>query len=104
MVFIYPALAWAFALVSLPVLIHLINMLRHRRVKWAAMDFLLQSHRRMKHWVMLRQLLLLLTRMAAIALIVAMLAGLITNQTWSNMLSDRVTHHLILLDDSFSMG
>lgn len=104
MVFIYPALAGAFALVSLPVLIHLINMLRHRRVKWAAMDFLLQSHRRMKHWVMLRQLLLLLTRMAAIALIVAMLAGLITTQSWSNMFSDRVTHHVILLDDSFSMG
>lgn len=103
MLFVYPALAWAFALISLPVLIHLINMMRHRRVKWAAMDFLLQSHRRMKHWVMLRQLLLLLTRMAAIALIVAMLAGLITTQSWSNMLGDRVVHHLILLDDTFSM-
>jgi len=103
MLFVYPALAWAFALVSLPLLIHLINMMRHRRVKWAAMDFLLQSHKRMKHWVMLRQLLLLLTRMAAIALIVAMLAGLITTQSWSNMIGDRVTHHLILLDDTFSM-
>lgn len=103
MLLLYPALAWAFALISLPVLIHLINMMRHRRVKWAAMDFLLQSHRRMKHWVMLRQLLLLLTRMAAIALIVAMLAGLITTQTWSTMLADRVTHHMILLDDTFSM-
>lgn len=104
MFFVYSALAWGFALVSLPVLIHLINMMRHRRVQWAAMDFLLQSHRRMKHWVMIRQLLLLLTRMAAIALIVALLAGLITTQTWSNMLADRVTHHLILLDDTFSMG
>lgn len=103
MLFVYPALAWGFALIALPVLIHLINMMRHRRVKWAAMDFLLQSHRRMKHWVMLRQLLLLLTRMAAIALLVAMLAGLITTQTWSGMLGDRVTHHLILLDDTFSM-
>lgn len=103
MLFVYPALAWGFALVSLPLLIHLINMMRHRRVKWAAMDFLLQSHRRMKHWVMLRQLLLLLTRMAAIALLVAMLAGLITTQSWSGMLGDRVTHHLILLDDTFSM-
>ncbi|RCS55945.1 hypothetical protein DTL42_00715 [Bremerella cremea] len=104
MLFVYSALAWGFALISLPVLIHLINMMRHRRVQWAAMDFLMQSHRRMKHWVMIRQLLLLLTRMAAIALIVAMLAGLITTQTWSNMLADRVTHHLILLDDTFSMG
>lgn len=103
MLFVYSALAWGFALISLPVLIHLINMMRHRRVKWAAMDFLMQSHRRMKHWVMIRQLLLLLTRMAAIALIVAMLAGLITTQNWSNMLADRVTHHLILLDDTFSM-
>lgn len=103
MLFVYPALAWAFALVSLPLLIHLINMMRHRRVKWAAMDFLLQSHRRMKHWVLLRQLLLLLTRMAAIALIVAMLAGLITSQSWSSVFGDRLTHHLILVDDSASM-
>ena len=32
---------WGLPLVGVPVLIHLINMMRHRRVQWAAMEFLL---------------------------------------------------------------
>ncbi|MGH7137009.1 MAG: BatA domain-containing protein, partial [Pirellulales bacterium] len=39
--FINPSLLWGLALVAVPVLIHLINLLRHRRVPWAAMEFLL---------------------------------------------------------------
>ena len=40
-------------------LIHLINMLRHRRVEWAAMEFLLLSQRKHRTWIILKQLLLL---------------------------------------------
>ena len=67
MSFAFPSLLWFLPLVGVPVLIHLINMLRHRRVKWAAMEFLLQSQKRNRTWVMLKQLLLLLLRMLAVA-------------------------------------
>lgn len=103
MQFIYPALAWGFALLLIPVLVHLINMMRHRRVKWAAMDFLLQSHKKLKHWILLRQLMLLASRLAAVALLVAMLAGLITTEHWTNLFGDRIVHHYIVIDDSLSM-
>ena len=36
------------ALVSAPVIIHLINRMRFRRVKWAAMEFLLKAQKRMR--------------------------------------------------------
>ncbi len=75
MQFLYPALTVGFFLALLPLLIHLINMMRHRRVKWAAMEFLLQSYKKHRKWVWLKQLLLLLARMAAVALIVAMLSS-----------------------------
>ena len=104
MYFIHPALAWGFLLVGVPVLIHLINMMRHRRVKWAAMEFLLASYKRHRNWVWLKQLLLLLMRMAAIAAAVAMLAQLTTPDRWSTLLGGKTTHHFILLDDSYSMS
>ncbi|MEQ8791191.1 MAG: BatA domain-containing protein [Pirellulaceae bacterium] len=102
--FAFPALIVGMALVVAPLLIHLINMLRHRRVKWAAMDFLLQSHKRNRNWVWLKQLLLLLMRMAAVALLVLMLAGFGCDSKVTQFLSGQETHHIVLLDDSYSTG
>ncbi len=104
MQFLYQGLAWGFLLAFVPVLIHLINMMRHRRVKWAAMEFLLQSYKKHRKWVWLKQLLLLLARMAAIAILVAMLAQWITRGEWLDFLGGKITHHYVLIDDSGSMG
>ena len=57
--FVYPALVWGLLIAGVPVLIHLINLLRHRRVQWAAMEFLLASQKRNRTRVLLKQLLLL---------------------------------------------
>ena len=59
-----------------PVIIHLLNRQRYRVVEWAAMDFLLESQKRNKKWIVLKQLLLLLLRTLAIAAAVLMLAGI----------------------------
>ena len=47
---------------STPILIHLINRMRFRRVKWAAMEFLLKAQKRMRRQRILEQLILLLLR------------------------------------------
>jgi len=103
-VFLYPALAAGFAFVAVPLLVHLINMLRHRRRQWAAMDFLLASYRKQKNWIFLKQLLLLLSRLAIAALLVALLAGWVSGGRLLDLVGSRTTHHLIVLDDSYSMG
>ena len=52
-----------------PILIHLLNRRRFRVVEWAAMDFLRDAMQRNRRMLQLRDLLLLLLRVAAIALI-----------------------------------
>ena len=49
-------------LVSTPIIIHLINRIRFRRVKWAAMEFLLKAQKRMRRRKILEQLILLFLR------------------------------------------
>ncbi len=101
--FLNPLLLWGLALVAVPVLIHLINLLRHRRVRWAAMDFLLASQKQNQRWVRIRELLLLLARMGIIAAAVLMLAQPVLRSSWSRWLGTATTHHVVLLDDSYSM-
>lgn len=102
--FLYPALTAGFLFVAVPLLVHLINMLRHRRQRWAAMDFLLAAYRKQRNWIFLKQLLLLLTRMAIAALLVAMLAGWVSGGRLLELVGTRTTHHVFVLDDSYSMG
>jgi Mg-chelatase subunit ChlD len=86
------------------VLIHLINLLRHRRVDWAAMEFLLASQKKNRTWVILKQLLLLLLRMAAVAALVLAVAQPHLQSELGNLFGSSKTHHIVLLDDSFSMS
>lgn len=105
MQFVFQPLVYGFLLVLVPLLVHLINLVRHRRQAWAAMDFLLESYKKHRRWVLLKQWLLLLSRMAAMAILVAMLAGWISSNRWlPSWLGQQVIHHYVLLDDSYSMS
>ena len=104
MQFTFQALTGGFLIALVPLLIHLINLMRHRRVKWAAMEFLLKSYKKHRKWVWLKQLLLLLLRMAIVAVIVAMLAQWDPQNTWFTRWGGRVTHHFVVVDDSYSMA
>lgn len=88
----------------MPLLVHLINMLRHRRQRWAAMDFLLASYRKQKKWIRLRQLLLLLSRLAVAAVLIALLCGWTGGGQMLGSIGGTTTHHVVVLDDSYSMG
>ncbi len=103
--FDFPALVWwGLPLVAAPVIIHLINLLRHRPVRWAAMEFLLASQRKYRTRVLLKQILLLCLRVAAVLGVVLALA----QPRWQNALGQLLgggrTSHVVLLDDSYSMG
>ncbi|MBC21280.1 MAG: hypothetical protein CMJ74_13625 [Planctomycetaceae bacterium] len=102
----FPTLISVYLLPFLAVVaaIHLIHLLRHQRVRWAAMDFLLESKRKNQTSVRLKQLLLLMLRLFAIAAIAFLLAGPILQNTWSRWLGGSKVHHVILIDDSGSMG
>jgi len=109
----FPNLLWfnfwtitvpALLLVGVPVLIHLINMMRHRRIEWAAMEFLLVSQRKNRTWIILKQLLLLLMRMGIVAAVILMIAQPKLQNRFGRWFGGEEIHHIVLLDDSFSMA
>lgn len=91
------------ALVASPIVIHLLNRLRFRKIRFAAMEFLLQSQKRNKRRVLLEQLLLLLMRVLMVLLIAALVARLVLDPGQFALLQGEKNHHLVLLDDSISM-
>ncbi len=89
-------------LVAAPIIIHLIHRMRFKRVKWAAMEFLLKAQKRMKRKMIIEQLLLLVLRcllMLLVGLLVARYFGF--NATGKETMT---TLHYVILDDSPSMG
>ncbi|QDV72960.1 BatA domain-containing protein [Botrimarina mediterranea] len=104
MTFTYPSLAIAGALLAcLPIVIHLLNRRRRRRVEWAAMDFLLQSDRKNRTWVQLSEWLLLAARVAAIALVGVLAASPKTLDLLRGFFGADRARHVVLLDDTCSM-
>ena len=68
------------------------------------MEFLLESYRKLRRWVWLKQALLIASRMLAVAIAVAMLAQWVSGSRWLAMISQSTTHHYVILDDSASMS
>ena len=102
--FFHPTLiAGGAALLAIPVIIHLINRLRFRRVRFAAMEFLLSSQQRNKRRILLEQLLLLLLRMGIVTAMVLLIARLILDPGQLSIFRGAKAHHVVLLDDSGSM-
>lgn len=74
MSFLHPEFLFLTPLLGVPILIHLLNRLRYRRVRWAAMEFLLTSERRAVRRARLKQLLLMMIRMLLLTCALAALA------------------------------
>ena len=91
------------ALVASPIIIHLINRMRYRRVRFAAMEFLLQSQRRNRRRILIEQLLLLLLRILIVLGIVALIARLVLDPSELSLFQGVQSHHVVVLDDSGSM-
>jgi hypothetical protein len=103
--FIHPHLAiGALAAGLIPIIIHLINRRRYRRMPWAAMSFLLAASRRSIRRMRMEQWWLLLIRVAAIILLCAAVARPYTATSSLPFLGTARSHHVILLDNSLSMS
>lgn len=72
--FVHPALALGALLAAVPLIIHLLNRRRHLPLEWAAMRFVIAAYRKTRRRAQMENLLLLLLRMAAVALLAFALA------------------------------
>jgi hypothetical protein len=102
--FVHPGIAAAAAAAAaIPILIHLINRRRFRRVPWAAMAFLLAANRRSARRVRLENFLLLGLRMLIIAGAGLAVARPYFSNSALGFRSTRVDHYIVL-DPSLSMN
>src|SRR5438067_5638050 len=89
------ALTLGGALVSAPILIHLINRMRFKRMRWAAMEFLLKSQKRNRRRLIIEQLILL-----ALRCLLVLLAGfLVARFVQAGMSTGQGAVHVVVLDD-----
>lgn len=94
-------LAAAGALVSAPIIIHLINRMRFKRIRWAAMEFLLKAQKRNRRRLIIEQLILLALRCFLVAL-VGLLVMRFVGFSMGGM-GNRKELHVVLIDDTLSM-
>jgi len=104
--FLSPLLIWGTILGIIPLIIHLMNRRRFRRVEWAPMRHLRLTIRRNRRRIQIEQLLLLLVRIALPVLLFLFLARPVLNPTglekW--LVGGGRSSQIVLVDDSLSMG
>src|ERR1700722_1613071 len=101
--FLHGSYIWvAAALISAPIIIHLINRMRFKRIRWAAMEFLLKAQKRNRRRLIIEQLILLALRCLLVALV-----GLLVMRFVGFSFADigsKPAMHIVLLDDTLSMN
>ena len=103
MSFLHPEFLWLAPLVAVPILIHLLNRVRYRRMRWAAMEFLLATEQRAVRRARLRQILLMILRTAVLLFALGALAQPILSGTLASLLGS-ASQVAVALDASASMS
>jgi hypothetical protein len=105
--FVSPALFYGgAAAVAAPILIHLLARRRFKRIRWAAMDFLIDAERRNRRRLRMEEWILLALRCLAVLLIALMIGRPFFKPAGSAAVwgGSQRTERVFVLDDSLSMA
>ncbi len=103
MQFVYPSFLFALSAVAIPIIIHLFHFRRYKKIIFSDIRFLKQVQEETKSRQKLKELLILLSRILAIAFLVfAFAQPFIPFKETSNLASQKAVS--IFIDNSFSMG
>ena len=101
--FLYPLFLFGLAAASLPILIHLLNRRRLKRIKFPAVRFILLSQKRISRSYRLRHWLLLALRTLAVVFLAFLLANPIFQTGAGLFAGGGPVTLVVLLDNSLSM-
>ena len=104
MTLLQPGLLWALPVALLPLVIHLLNRLRYRSVRWAAMMFLVAATRSSTRRARLRHYLILLCRILLLAAFLFALCRPMVGGWLGSALAGPPDTIILLLDRSSSMA
>ena len=102
--FTHPLYLAGGGLIAAPIIIHLLNKMRFRSVRFAPMEFLFEAEQKNKKRVLLEQLLLLLLRILLVLLVVLLIARPYVGSSLGILLGGKRTHDVVILDDTCSMS
>ncbi len=103
MSFVHPLLLWGLMAVSIPVIIHLFNFRRFRKIYFTNVNFIRDLKQQTQKQSRLRHLLVLLLRMLAIACLVIAFAQPYIKKKESPVIQESANAVSIYIDNSFSM-
>ena len=95
---------FAWPLIALPVIIHLINQRRHRTVKWGAMMFLLTAKKTSRGMAIIRHWLIMAARMLAIAGLLFAISRPLATGWVGSLTGGKPETVIVILDRSASMN
>ncbi len=99
--FLQPLMLFGLAALAVPVIIHLLNHRRYQVVDWGAMRFL-QMSKVTRRRLFLEEILLMLLRMALLALLPLAFARLIWGADWLAWMQPRPNRDVVLIFDGSS--
>ncbi len=92
-------------LIASPIIIHLINRVRFKKIRWAAMEFLLKAQKRTRRKMIIEQLLLLFLRCLLMVLAGFLMARFLGCDNKGDGTGGGLpTYHVVLIDDTLSMS
>ena len=105
MSFLQPIALFGIALAAVPILIHLLNLMRHRRESWAAMRFLLKAKENSSRMSKIRRWLTLISRALAICALAFLMSRPMASDESSliNFASQNPEVVMLVMDRSSSM-
>jgi uncharacterized membrane protein len=102
--FFNPALLWFALGCAIPIIIHLLHRQKFKRVRWAAMEFLLAALKKTRRRMQIENLLLLLLRILIMVLLALAIARPFFREAPVEALGDSDCHHFFVIDQSYSMA
>ena len=102
MSFLYPSFLWAFLALAIPIIIHLFNFRRYKKVYFTNVRFLRQLKQESESKSKLKQYLILLSRLMAISALVLAFAQPVWNNNSQKVRTGKKAIS-IYIDNSFSM-
>ena len=102
--FFNPGLLWFALGGAIPIIIHLLHRQKYKRVRWAAMEFLLAALKKTQRRLRLENLILLLLRILIMILLALAISRPFVRAAALGLPGDSNTQHFLVIDNSYSMA
>ncbi|HNZ66327.1 MAG TPA: BatA domain-containing protein [Planctomycetota bacterium] len=104
MSFINPYILFGLVATAIPIILHILFRRRYKKVRWAAMQFLLRAYQQTRRSFILENLLLLILRILIVFFLILLFARPVARATRFLQITQTVDNYIVCMDTSYSMS